>query len=189
MADEDVALIQDEAREGMEKAIRSLKAELHKIRTGRANVALLDGVQVDYYGTPTPLNQLANVTTPDPRLIIVSPYDKDVIGDIEKAILKADLGLSPANDGKVVRVPVPPLTEERRKELVKQVHRAAEDHKVGIRDSRREALSMLKDLESEGALPKDDKHREEKKIQALTDAMVKNIDTIAAQKEEDILQV
>jgi ribosome recycling factor len=189
MADEDVALIQDEAREGMEKAIRSLKAELHKIRTGRANVALLDGVQVDYYGTPTPLNQLANVTTPDPRLIVVSPYDKDVIGDIEKAILKADLGLSPANDGKVVRVPVPPLTEERRKELVKQVHRAAEDHKVGIRDSRREALSMLKDLESEGALPKDDKHREEKKIQALTDAMVKNIDTIAAQKEEDILQV
>jgi ribosome recycling factor len=189
MADEDVALIQDEAREGMEKAIRSLKAELQKIRTGRAHVALLDGVQIDYYGTPTPLNQLANLTTPDPRLIVVSPYDKSVITDIEKAIMKADLGLSPSNDGKVVRVPVPPLTEERRKELVKQVHRTAEDHKVGIRESRRESLSMLKDLESEGALPKDDKHREEKKIQALTDAMVKNVDDIAAQKEADILQV
>ncbi len=149
----------------------------------------IDGVQVDYYGTPTPLNQLANLTTPDPRLIVVSPYDKGAMSDIEKAILKADLGLSPSNDGKVVRVPVPPLTEERRKELVKQVHRAAEDHKVGIRDSRRESLSMLKDLESEGALPKDDKHRQEKKIQALTDAMVKNVDAIAAQKEEDILQV
>ena len=168
MADDDVALIEDQAREGMEKAIRSLKAELQKIRTGRANVALLDGVQVDYYGTPTPLNQLANLTAPDPRLIVVSPYDKGAIGDIEKAIMKADLGLSPSNDGKVVRVPVPPLTEERRKELVKQVHRAAEDHKVGIRESRRDSLSMLKDLESEGALPKDDKHREEKKVQAST---------------------
>jgi ribosome recycling factor len=189
MADDDVALIQDGAREGMEKAIRSLKADLQKIRTGRANVALLDGVQAEYYGTPTPLNQLANLTTPDPRLIVVSPYDKGAIGDIEKAILKAGLGLSPSNDGKVVRVPVPPLTEERRKELVKQVHRAAEDHKVGIRDSRRESLSMLKDLESEGALPKDDKHREEKKVQALTDAMVKEVDAIAAQKEGDILQV
>jgi ribosome recycling factor len=138
MADDEVGLIQDEARESMQKAIRSLKVELQKIRTGRASVALLDGIQVEYYGTPTPLNQLANLTTPDPRLIVVSPYDKGAIGDIEKAIMKADLGLSPSNDGKVVRVPVPPLTEERRKELVKQVHRAAEDHKVGIRDSRRE---------------------------------------------------
>jgi ribosome recycling factor len=189
MADDDVARIQDEAREGMDKAIRSLRAEVQKIRTGRASVALLDGIQADYYGTPTPLNQLANLTTPDPRLIVVSPYDKGAIGDIEKAIMKADLGLSPSTDGKVVRVPVPPLTEERRKELVKQVHRTAEDHKVGIRESRRDALSMLKDLESEGALPKDDKHREEKKIQALTDAMVKDVDAIAAQKEEDILQV
>jgi ribosome recycling factor len=189
MADNDVAVIQDGAREGMEKAVRSLKAELQKIRTGRAHVALLDGIQADYYGTPTPLNQLANLTTPDPRLIVVSPYDKGSLGDIEKAIMKADLGLSPSNDGKVVRVPVPPLTEERRKELVKHVHRAAEGHKVGIRESRRDSLSLLKDLESDGALPKDDKHREEKKIQALTDAMVKNVDAVAAQKEEDILQV
>ncbi len=189
MADDGTAPIQDEAREGMGKAIRSLKAELQKIRTGRASVALLDGIQIGYYGTLTPLNQLANLSTPDPRLIVVSPYDKGAIGDIEKAIMKADLGLSPSSDGKVVRVPVPPLTEERRKEFVKQVHRAAEDHKVGIRESRRDALSILKDLESEGALPKDDKHREEKKIQALTDTMVREVDAIAAQKEEDILQV
>jgi ribosome recycling factor len=189
MADDDAARIHDDAREGMEKSVRSLKAELQKIRTGRASVALLDGVQVDYYGTPTPLNQLANLTTPDPRLIVVAPYDKGAIGNIEKAILKADLGLSPSNDGKVVRVPVPPLSEERRKDLVKQVHRAAEDHKVGIRDSRRDALSRLKDLESAGALPQDDKHREEKRIQTLTDAKVKEIDSIAAQKEEDILKV
>jgi ribosome recycling factor len=188
MAD-DAARVHEDAREGMEKSLRSLKAELQKIRTGRASVALLDGIQVDYYGTPTPLNQLANLTTPDPRLIVVSPYDKGAIGSIEKAIMKADLGLSPSNDGKVVRVPVPPLTEARRKELVKHVHRAAEDHKVGIRDSRREALARLKDLESAGALPQDDKHREEKRIQALTDAKVKEIDSVAAQKEEDILQV
>lgn len=189
MADDDAALVQAEARGGMEKAVRSLKAELQKVRTGRASAAILDGVRVDYYGTPTPLNQLANLTTPDPRLIVVSPYDKNAMGDIEKAIMKADLGLSPSNDGKVVRVPVPPLTEERRKEFVKQVHRAAEDHKVGIRESRRDALSLLKDLESEGSLPRDDKHREEKKVQSLTDEMVKEIENIANQKEQDILQV
>jgi ribosome recycling factor len=189
MADDDAALVQTEAREGMSKAIRRLKAELQKIRTGRASAALLDGIQVDYFETPTPLNQLANLTTPDPRLIVVSPYDKSVIGEIEKSILKADLGLSPSNDGKVVRIPVPALTEERRKELVKQVHRLAEDHKVGVRESRRDALTLLKELESEGALPQDDKHRAEKQIQTLTDQMVKEIDSIAGQKEEDILQV
>ena len=189
MADDDAALVYDETRDSMGKAIRSLKAELMKVRTGRASANLLDGIQVDYYGTPTPLNQLANVTTPDPRLIVISPYDKGSMSDIEKAIQKADLGLSPNNDGKVVRVPVPPLTEERRKELVKQVHRSAEDHKVGVREARRDALSMLKDLESEGAFSQDDKRREEKKIQGLTDDMVKELDSIASLKEKEILQV
>ncbi|MGE4605705.1 MAG: ribosome recycling factor, partial [Myxococcota bacterium] len=162
----------------MSKATRSLKAELTKVRTGYASASLLDGIQVEYYGTPTPLNQLANVTTPDPRLIVVSPYDKGAMSDIEKAIQKADLGLSPNNDGKVVRVPVPPLTEERRKELVKQVHRSAEDHKVGVREHRREALSLLKDLESDGSLSQDEKRREEKRIQVLTDEMVKDLENI-----------
>jgi ribosome recycling factor len=177
MADEDADLVREEATSSM------------KVRTGRASTALLDGIQVDYYGTPTPLNQLANMSTPDPRLIVVSPYDKGSITAIEKAIQASDLGLTPSNDGKVVRIPIPPLTEERRKELVKHIHRLAEDHKVGVREGRRDALSMLKDLESEGAVPADDRRREEKKIQGLTDDYVKKIDEMTAQKEEEILQV
>ncbi len=188
MSEEDVAMVIEETKSGMEKALRSLRAEFQKVRTGRASASLLDGVQVDYYGTPTPLNQLSNLSTPDPRLIVIAPYDKAAFQDIEKAILKADLGLSPSNDGKVVRVPIPPLTEERRKELVKHVHRVGEDHKVGIRDARREGLSLIKDLASEG-LSEDDKRREEKNIQALTDDFVKQIDQVMADKEEEILQV
>jgi ribosome recycling factor len=188
MADDDVAMVMGEAKAGMEKSVRSLRAELQKIRTGRASAALFDNVQVNYYGTLTPLNQLANLSTPDPRLIVISPYDKGAFQEIEKAILKADLGLSPSNDGKVVRVPVPPLNEERRKELVKHVHRLGEDHKVGVREARRDALSLLKDLTSEG-LSEDDKRREEKHIQSLTDDYVKQIDKIMATKEEEILQV
>jgi ribosome recycling factor len=188
MAADDVAVVQEEARAGMEKAMRSLRAELQRVRTGRANPSLLDGVQVNYYGTPTPLNQLANLSTPDPRLIVISPYDKGVFQEVEKAILKADLGLTPSNDGKVVRVPVPPLTEERRKDLVKHVHRLSEDHKVGVRESRRDALALLKDLGSEG-LSEDDRRREEKKIQSLTDDFVKQVEDLAAAKEAEILQV
>ena len=188
MSDEDVAMVVEETKSGMDKALRSLRAELQKVRSGRASAALLDGIQVDYYGTPTPLNQLANLSTPDPRLIVISPYDKGAFQDIEKSILKADLGLSPSNDGKVVRVPVPPLTEERRKELVKHVHRLGEDHKVGVREARRDALSLLKDLVSEG-LSEDEKRREEKKIQTLTDGFVKQIDQMMATKEEEILEV
>ena len=189
MAQEDVALVGDEAKESMDKAVRSFRAELQKVRTGRASTALVDGIQVDYYGTPTPLNQLANLTTPDPRLIVISPYDKSMLQAVEKAIQASDLGLTPANDGTVVRIPIPPLTEERRKDLVKHVHRQAEDHKVGIREARRDALSLLKDLESEGAVPQDDRHQAEKKIQALTDDFVKKIDELTNAKEEEILQV
>jgi ribosome recycling factor len=189
MADEDAALVYEEAKTSMDKAVRKLRAELQKIRTGRASTALLDGLQIDYYGTPTPLNQLANLSTPDPRLIVVSPYDKGAMANIEKAILASDLGLTPSNDGKVVRIPIPPLTEERRKELVKHVHRLAEDHKVGVREGRRDALSMLKDLESEGSVPADDRRREEKRIQSLTDDFTKKIDEMSSQKEEEILQV
>lgn len=189
MAEGDAELIQEESRSAMEKAISSLRSELQKVRTGRASTALLDGIQVDYYGTPTPLKQLANLTTPDPRLIVISPYDKGIFQAIERAIQASDLGLTPSNDGKVVRIPIPALTEERRRELVKHVHRLAEQHKVGVREARRDAVSMLKDLESEGSLPKDERHREEKKAQALTDSFVKKIDEMTAQKEEEILQV
>ena len=188
MADDDVAMVHDEATASMEKALRSLRADLQKVRTGRASAALLDGIQVDYYGTATPLNQISNLSTPDPRLIVISPYDKSVFQEIEKAILKADLGLTPSNDGKVVRVPVPALTEERRKELVKHVHRLAEDHKVGVREARRDAIALLKDRVAEG-LSEDDKRRGEKKIQALTNDFVDQIDRVTASKEEEILQV
>ena len=189
MAEGDVALVQGEAREGMEKAVSKLRTELQKIRTGRASPALLDGLQIEYYGTPTPLNQLANLTTPDPRLIVISPYDKSAMSAIEKAILTSDLGLTPSNDGKVVRIPIPALTEERRKELVKHLHRLTEDHKVGIRDSRREALSMLKELIADGSVPQDDGRQAEKRIQALTDEYTKKVDELAAAKEQEILQV
>ncbi len=189
MAEEDLTLVRDEARQQMDKSVRSLRADLQKIRTGRASTGLLDGVLVDYYGTPTQINQLANMTIPDPRLIVISPYDKSSISSIEKAIQKSDLGLTPSNDGKVVRIPIPPLTEERRKDLVRQIHKLAEHHKVGVREGRRDALNMLKDLEGEGSATQDERHREEKKIQGLTDEFVKKIDDLIQHKEAEILQV
>lgn len=189
MAEGDAQLVAGEAKEAMERAVRKLKESLQKVRTGRANTALLETLQVDYYGTPTPLRQLANMSVPDARLIVISPYDKGAIQAIERALQTSDLGFSPGNDGKVVRIPIPPLTEQRRKELVKHVHRLAEDHKVGVRDARRDALAMLKELEGEGSLPADDKHREEKNIQKLTDDFVKQIDDLIKQKESEILEV
>jgi ribosome recycling factor len=189
MGAEDLEVVYAEAKEAMDKALRGLRTDLQKVRTGRASTALLDGIMVDYYGTPTPINQLANMSTPDPRLIVISPYDKGALAGIEKAVLTSQLGLTPSSDGKVVRIPIPPLTEERRKDLVKQVHRLAEDHKVGVRDGRRDALAMLKDLEADGSVPADDKRREEKRIQALTDEHIKKIDEMQAAKEAEILQV
>ena len=189
MGDDDAGLVLGEAEQAMDKAVASLRRDLQKVRTGRASTALLDGIQVDYYGTPTPLNQLANLSTPDPRLIVINPYDKGAFGDIERAIQTSDLGLTPSNDGKLIRIAIPPLTEERRKVLVKQVRKMAEGHKVGIREARREALSMLKDMEGEGMLPKDDRHRAEKKAQDLTDEYVSKIETLTAQKEKDVLEV
>jgi ribosome recycling factor len=189
MADEDLELILDESREAMEKASNSYRRDLLKIRTGRASTALLDGITVEYYGAPTALNQLANLSAPDPRLLVISPFDKGTLGDIERAIQASDLGLTPANDGKVIRISIPPLTEERRKELVKQVRKMAEGHKVGIREARRDGMSMLKDLESDGSLPKDDRHRADKQVQDLTDEYTKKVDELTAQKEKEVLEV
>jgi ribosome recycling factor len=188
MSDEDVAVVLAEAKEAMEKALRSLRAELQKVRTGRANTTLLDGIQVDYYGTATPLNQLANLTVPDPKLIVIAPYDKGAMPAIERAVQASDLGLTPSNDGRVIRIPIPPLTEERRKELVKHVKKVAEDHKVGVREARRDSLSMLKDLEGDG-LSSDDRRRAEKKVQDLTDEQVARIDEMSQAKEQEVLQV
>jgi ribosome recycling factor len=189
MAEQDVRVVLDQTREDMDKALRSLRIDLQKIRTGRANPGLLDGLQVDYYGTPTPLNQLANLSAPDPRLIVVSPYDRGAIQAIERAIQAASLGLTPNSDGKVVRIPIPPLTEERRKELVKQVKKLAEEHKIGVREARRAALGVLKDLEGDGSVPADERRRAEKAVQDLTDEHVGRIDQMTSEKEQEILQV
>src|SRR5262245_55455340 len=171
------------AKEAMERSIQHLRDDLRKVRTGRANPALLDAIRVDYYGTPTPLNQMANLSAPDPRLIVISPYDQSSLHAIEQAIQASDLGLTPNNDGKVVRIPIPPLTEHRRTELVKHVGKVAEHHKLGVRDARREALAALKQLETDGKLPADDRARGEKKVQSLTDDFVKQVDGQADQKE------
>ena len=189
MADDDAGMVLEEAEQGMDKALGSLKRDLQRIRTGRASTALLDGILVDYFGTATPLNQLANLSAPDPRLIVINPYDKGALGEIERAIQSSDLGLTPASDGKLVRIAIPPLTEERRKGLVKQVRKIAEDHKVGVREARRDAVSMLKEMEGGGLLPKDDRRRAEKKVQDLTDEFVGKIETFTAQKEKEVLEV
>jgi len=189
MSEEDVGMVIDEAREEMEKSLRSLQIELQKVRTGRANPALLDGVQVDYYGTPTALNQLANLSAPDPRLIVVSPFDKGALVGIEKAIQAAGLGLTPHNDGKLIRIPIPPLTEERRRELVKQIKKTAEGHKIGVREARRSAVAMLKELETDGSVPTDDRRRAEKNVQDLTDRYIGKLAEMISKKEAEILQV
>jgi ribosome recycling factor len=189
MADEDVQLVIDEANQAMDKSLRGLRVELQKIRTGRANPTLLEGIQVDYYGTMTPLQQLANLTAPEPSLIVVSAYDKGSLQAIERAIRTSDLGLSPANDGRVIRIPIPALNEERRKELVRHVKKVAEEHKIGVRDARRAALGMLKDLEADSSLPADDRVRADKKVEEATAAHVKKIDEMCSQKEHEILQV
>jgi len=188
MADDDVGLVLEAGREAMDKTIQSFRKELQRVRTGRASTMLLDGVMVDYFDTPTPLNQLANLTTPDPRLIVISPYDKSASANIEKAILASDLGLTPSNDGSVIRIAIPSLTEDRRKELVKQVGKLAEDHKVGVREGRRDAISLLKELENDG-LGKDDRRRAEKTVQDLTDEFTEKIDVLTAEKETEVLEV
>ena len=188
MADDDVGLVLEAGREAMDKTIQSFRKELQRVRTGRASTMLLDGVMVDYFNTPTPLNQLANLTTPDPRLIVISPYDKSASANIEKAILGSDLGLTPSNDGSVIRIAIPSLSEERRQDLVKQVRKLAEDHKVGVREGRRDAISLLKELENDG-LGTDDRRRAEKSVQDLTDKFIERIDELTAEKETEVLEV
>ncbi len=189
MADEDLELVLAESKEAMEKSLHSLLHELTRIRTGRANPVLLEGVSVNYYGTPTPLNKLATVHAPEPRLLSVQPFDAGTIPEIEKAVLKSDLGLSPVNDGKILRIPVPELTEERRRDLVKQVKKMAEDHKVGVRGARRDGISMLKDLEKDADLTEDESRHGQRLIQELTDEYTSKIDAAIASKEEEILRI
>lgn len=177
-----------EAKNGMHHVAESLRKELVTIRTGRASASLLDGVTVDYYGAQVPLNQCASVSTPDARLILVSPWDKNALGAIEKALMEANLGLTPQNDGKVIRLPIPPLSEERRKDLAKQARRKAEEYKVGVRNIRRDSKEMLEELEREGEASKDDVHRAVEELQRITDASIARLDELTAAKEKEILE-
>lgn len=180
-------LTQQESR--MDKTIEALKQEFASIRTGRASTSLLDKITVDYYGAPTPVNQVANVSASEPRMILITPWDKSMIGAIEKAILQSDLGLNPSNDGAVIRLAIPQLTEERRKELVKVVHKRAEEAKVAIRNIRRDANEVLKKEEKAKTITEDDSKDGQEKIQKLTDKKIKAIDDLKDKKEKDVLEV
>ncbi len=176
-------------RSRMDKAVADLQHNMAGIRTGRASVNLLDTVRVDYYGTPTPLNQLANLHVPEPSLITVQPWDVSQIGAIEKAIRTSDLGLNPANDGKLIRLPIPSLTEERRKELVKKLHGVAEDHRVAIRNIRRDGNDAVKKLLKDKKIAEDEERRALDEIQKLTDAQMQKLEQAAKSKEKEILEI
>lgn len=178
-----------DCKTAMEKRVKQFEADLMKVRTGRASISILDNVRVDYYGSPTPLNQVATLSTPDARMIMVSPFEKKLIGDIEKAIMKADIGIQPTNDGNVVRLPIPPLTEDRRKDLVKQVKKVSEDVKVAVRGHRRDANDAVKNFEKEKQIGEDERKRFEGEIQKITDQFIKLVDDKLAAKEKEIMTV
>ena len=180
--------IYDETRASMGKSVDALKIELKRMRTGRASLSILDGMKVDYYGTLTPLNQMATLAVPESRLITIQPWDVSVIKDIEKAILKSDLGLTPSSDGKIIRISIPQLTEERRKELVKVVHKICEDHKVSVRNFRRESNELVKSMKKDGEISEDDAFKSQEQIQKITDEHIKLIDECYQEKEKEILE-
>jgi len=180
--------IYEDTQESMGKTIASLQTELKRVRTGRANLSLLDGIRVDYYGTPTPINQMASLSVPESRLITIQPWDASVIKEIEKTLLKSDLGLTPSNDGKIIRIAIPPLTEERRKQLAKSVHKTCEDHKIAIRNIRRDANELLKSLKKDGEIAEDDAFKGQDQVQKITDEFISQIDEIYKEKEKEILE-
>jgi ribosome recycling factor len=178
-----------ETEDRMDKVISAFQRELATLRAGRATPALLDRIEVDYYGAMTPLNQLAGVTAPESRLLVIQPWDKQALGDIEKAIMKSDLGLMPTNDGNVIRLSIPQLTEERRKDLVKFVRKKGEESKVGIRNVRRDANDDIKQLEKSNDISEDERRRSQDKIQELTDKKILEIDAVMAVKEQEMMEV
>jgi ribosome recycling factor len=181
--------IKQDAKERMAKSIESFKSHLNKVRTGRAHSSLLDNITVDYYGVPSPLNQVGNISTPDARTLAITVFDKGMIGAVEKAILKSDLGLNPSSQGTLIRIPLPPLTEERRKDLVKVVRGEAENGKISIRNIRRDANSDIKALEKEKEISEDDQHKAEDEIQKITDTFIKQVDDILSIKEKELMEV
>lgn len=181
--------IKQDAEKRMKKAVETLRNDMTKIRTGRANAGLLDHVQVEYYGNLTPINQIANITSSDSRTLLVTPWEKSMVAAVEKAILTSDLGLNPATTGNAIRVPMPPLTEERRKELIKVVRHEGEQSRVAIRNIRRDANSQLKDLVKEKEISEDDERRANEVIQKVTDKHIAEIDAALAEKEKDLMEV
>jgi len=181
--------IEGNAKQRMEKALSDLQHAMATIRTGRASVNLLDNVRVDYYGTPTPVNQLANLHVPEPGMITVQPWDVSQIAPIEKAIRAADLGVNPSNDGKLIRIPIPPLNEERRRELAKKLHGVAEDHRVAIRNIRRDANEHIKKLAKDKKIAEDEDRRGHDETQKLTDSYMQKLDQLAKAKEREILEI
>lgn len=181
--------IKKETEAKMQKVIEITKKEFLSIRTGKASPALLERVMVDYYGTPTPVNQLANISAPEPRMLVIQPWDKSALPEIEKAILKSDLGLNPSNDGTIIRLAIPILTEERRKELAKTVKKEGEEKKVAIRNVRREANDNLKKAEKDNAISADENKKAQEEIQKLTDKYIKEVDAVVANKEKEIMAV
>ena len=173
----------------MDKSVEHARNEFNTVRTGRASAALLDRISIDYYGTPTPLKQLATVNVPEPRMLTIQPFDPSSIKSIEKAIQESDLGLQPSNDGKVIRLPVPQLTEERRRDLVKVVRGLAEEHRVAVREIRRDAMRRLKELVDSGEVGADDEHRAEERVQKLTDDNTRHIDELLKHKEAEVMEV
>ena len=173
----------------LDKGIDALKKDLGKVRTGRANVAILDGLRVDYYGTPTPLHQVASVNAPDPRLITIKPWEKSLIPEIEKLIRSSQLGLNPSSDGEIIRLPMPPLTEERRRDLAKVVKKMAEESKVALRNARRDANEMLKEFQKDKDITEDEEKQGLKRVQDATDAAVVKVEDIVVKKEKEILEV
>ena len=178
-----------DATDRMEKALEALRRDLATVRTGRASPGLVEHLKVEYYGTPTPLNQLATISTPDARLITVQPWDRGSIGAIEKAILKSDIGLNPSNDGALIRLAIPQLTEERRRDIAKQVRKRAEDARIAVRNIRRDCHEAIRRLEHDHEISQDDLHRAETELQKLTDDHIKEIDKVGHEKEEEVLAV
>jgi len=179
-----------DAKARMEKAVDSMRREFAKIRTGKATVSLLDGVKVEAYGSTVPLRQVANISVPEARLLVVQPWDKKIMGDIEKAIRSADLGLNPSNNGTLIRVPIPALTEERRKEMVRYVHKLAEEGRVAVRNVRRDVNEILKQRQKDGQISEDEFHRaHDKVIQEMTDERIREVDHVLAAKETELMEV
>jgi ribosome recycling factor len=178
-----------DATDRMEKALQALQRDLATVRTGRASPALVEHLKVDYYGTPTPLNQLSTISTPEARLIVIQPWDRGSLGAVEKAILKSDLGLNPASDGTVIRLAIPQLTEERRRDIAKQIRKRTEEARVAVRNVRRDCHDRMRRLEHDHEISQDDLHRSEKDLQQFTDDHIKEIDKIGHEKEEEVLAV